>query len=263
MLIAQITDLHIGPTAISELNDDRLSTVVDHLTKLRPDVILATGDLTESGDAASYARLRSLLEPLDAPILFAIGNHDLRIPFSAAFPDTPMNEGFVQYAQDFDAIRIVVLDTLEEGRHGGAFCEDRAAWLVRALASAPERPTLIVLHHPPFRSGIGWMDAGLDDQWTGRLASALQGQTQVIGLVAGHIHRPIATTFAGRPALTASSTAPQVALDLEPTASTQGLERPLIVAKAPGFALHLWTGSSLLTHFASADDAPVLAWSAG
>src|SRR3546814_7660429 len=44
------------------------------------------------------------------------------------------------------------LDTFEQGRHGGAFCERRAAWLAAQLSAHRTTPTLIFMHHPPLRS---------------------------------------------------------------------------------------------------------------
>lgn len=52
-------------------------------------------------------------------------------------------DGFVQHAIEDWPLRILILGTLEEGRHGGGFCEVRARWLAERLSEAPERPTLI------------------------------------------------------------------------------------------------------------------------
>ena len=58
MLIAQITDLHIGfdPNDPNEHNRRRLDHVVETILQgpNRPDLMLVTGDLTERGDSASY-----------------------------------------------------------------------------------------------------------------------------------------------------------------------------------------------------------------
>ena len=105
--------------------DKAIAAVMAH----KPDLVLATGDLTENGDPASYERLREAFAAISCPVLATVGNHDLRDNFRAAFPRTPVNEGFVQYVVEDWPLRLVVLDTLEEGRHGGAFCEARAAWL--------------------------------------------------------------------------------------------------------------------------------------
>lgn len=55
-------------------------------------------------------------------------------------------------------MRLVALDTTCIGEHQGLLCDQRLAWADAALR-ASSRPTLIVMHHPPFRTGIRWVDA--------------------------------------------------------------------------------------------------------
>ena len=258
-LIAQITDLHLGTEPISALNADRLRRVVARVVEVAPDLIIASGDLTESGDEGSYIQLKRLMEPLQAPILYALGNHDLRPGFCSVFPETPSTDGFLQHEWTSQERRVLVLDTLEDGRHGGAFCERRQAWLKARLAEDPAMPTLIVMHHPPARSGIEWMDTDADGEWSKRLDDALRGQTQVVGLLAGHLHRAVSMSFAGHRLTVAPSVAPQVALELDPISASRPDRRPLIVEENPGYALHLWGDDGLISHFGSVGDDAVLA----
>ncbi|MBV8529669.1 MAG: phosphodiesterase, partial [Candidatus Eremiobacteraeota bacterium] len=64
MIVAQITDLHVkrkGHLLHHMINTAKsLRRCVERLNELdpRPDVIVATGDLTESGKRKEYARLR-------------------------------------------------------------------------------------------------------------------------------------------------------------------------------------------------------------
>lgn len=259
MLIAQISDLHIGPDPISALNDERLTRVVARVAAHRPDLVLVTGDLAEGGGVVSYRRAAELLAPLNAPLLFALGNHDVRANFSHVFADTPTHDGFVQYAVDHSDVRILVLDTLVEGQHAGGYCNGRRDWLDQALAEAPSTPTLIALHHPPMISGIDWMDPPEGGQWFEPLQAALQDQPQVIGIVAGHLHRPIATAFSGRPLIVCPSAAPAVGLDLRAIEPDRRDDRALIVEEPPGYALHRWDGGALTTFFGVADRTRVLA----
>ena len=222
MLIAQITDLHIGFDRDNphELNVRRLNMVIDQLNDLqpRPDMLVVTGDLVENGDdIGAYDHMIALVGRWRGPILWAIGNHDDRANFRAALPQVPVDaNGFIQYERDFGGIRWIVIDTLDPGRHGGAFCELRAAWLTERLAERTDEPTIIVLHHPPVDTGIEWMSAEPQEEWVQRLRTAIEPAAQVTAMIAGHVHRPIATSFAGKPLMIAPSTAPWVALDLEP-----------------------------------------------
>src|SRR3546814_18052035 len=92
-----------------------------------------------------------------------MGNHDDRAHFAAHFPHIPQNDGFVHYVIAQDGRRIIMLDTLEPGRHGGAFCERRAQWLDARLNEDDVTPTLIVMHHPPAEVGIDWMNNHPED----------------------------------------------------------------------------------------------------
>jgi 3',5'-cyclic AMP phosphodiesterase CpdA len=263
MLIAQITDIHLGfePDSPGEYNRQRLDRVVGELAAMepRPDLLLATGDLIDRGDRASYERLAEAFSELPFPVHYALGNHDVRATFAEVFPEARFDAGFLQYAIETPAMRLLVLDTLEEGRHGGAFCETRANWLSMQLDAEPERRTLIVQHHPPIEVGIAWMNTDPAEPWVERLAACLRGRSNVIGLICGHIHRAVTAHWEDLVVATCASTAPQVALDLRPIDPDRPDQRPLIVADPPGYALHWWNGRELVTHWQTAEDHTVLA----
>ena len=263
MLVAQITDIHLGfePDTPGEFNRQRLDATLAALTALDPlpDLMLATGDLVDRGDVDSYRRLREAFAGLPFPVHYALGNHDVRRNFAEAFPEVALTGGFLQYTIEDQPVRLVVIDTLEEGRHGGAFCETRAAWLRDTLNAAPDRPTLIVQHHPPIEVGIAWMNTDPAEPWVHRLADVLRGRGNVIGLVCGHVHRAIVTRWDDVIVATCPSTAPQVALELKPIDPTVADGRPLIVADPPAYALHWWNGRELISHFDTASDHEVLA----
>ncbi len=263
MLLAQITDLHIGFDAVNvdEFNRLRLDQVIARLTggPNVPDVLLATGDLTDRGDAASYARLREVLDVVPWPVLPCVGNHDVREAFVECFPGFADANGFIQYDRCFGDLRLVVIDTLEEGRHGGAFCDVRARWLTDALAQHRDMPTYIVMHHPPFDCGIAWMTTDSGEPWVERFAEAISGATQLRGLICGHLHRSLTAQWRGLTAAVCSSTAPQVSLDLRPIDVGTPDGRPMIVAEDPAYALHHWNGSELVSYFDRASNDQVLA----
>jgi 3',5'-cyclic AMP phosphodiesterase CpdA len=263
MLIAQITDIHLGfdPGNPAEFNRKRLDQVLRLLTGMSPmpDLLLATGDLVDRGESDSYGRLKNALSICPFPVWPCVGNHDQRDSFAEHFPEIPTSDGFIQYEVDAGKLRLLVIDTLEEGRHGGAFCETRARWLNDRLAEQPERDTVIVMHHPPVDVGIEWMATDPEEPWVARFAAAIAGHAQVKGIICGHLHRPISVAWRGTTISICPSTAPQVALDLAPIDPDCPDNRPMIIADPPAFALHKWNGRELVSHFDTADEHTMLA----
>ncbi len=263
MLIAQVTDIHLGfePDNPSEFNRKRLDQVIRQLSAMKPqpDMLLATGDLVDRGDSASYRRLRNALAGCSFPVWPCLGNHDERANFSEWYPEIPVVDGFVQYEVETPELRLLFLDTLEDGRHGGAFCETRADWLRARLAEKTGTKTLIVMHHPPVEVGIEWMNTHSGEPWVMRFAEAIRGHDQIVGIVCGHLHRPITVGWQGRTIAICASTAPQVALDLAEIDPDAPDGRPMIIADPPAFALHRWNGQEFVSHFDNADEHVVLA----
>jgi 3',5'-cyclic AMP phosphodiesterase CpdA len=264
MLIAQITDIHLGfePDNPAEFNRKRLDQTLRTLSAMKPlpDLLLATGDLADTGDdEASYRRLKQALTGLPFPVWFCMGNHDGRIAFQKQFPQVPTAGGFVQYALEDHSLRILVLDTLEEGRHSGGFCESRAAWLAERLAEQPERPTLLVLHHPPIETGLSWMSENPRAEWVQRLHAIVSRHGNIVAMITGHLHRQVVTQWGGTTLAVCPSIAPQVALDLAKIDPDRPDGRPMIVADPPAYAIHFWNGEQLVSHYDTADEHTVLA----
>jgi len=263
MLIAQITDVHLGfePGNSDEFNRQRLDLVVRALCDgpNRPDLLLVTGDLADKGDVESYLRLTEALDPCPFPVYPCLGNHDLRDNFADSIPHAPLVDGFLQYCIALDGLRIVVLDTLEEGRHGGGFCAVRATWLTARLAEEPDTPTIIVMHHPPMDAGIDWMSTHSDEPWVARFAGAIAGHGQIQAILCGHLHRPIVAPWKGVTVIVCPATSGQLALDLRPIDPEMPDDRTMVIADPPGYALHRWTGGGLVTHFDAVQEHAVLA----
>lgn len=122
----------------------------------------------------------------------------------------------------------------------------RLAW----LAAAPNRPTLVAMHHPPLRCGIGFMDAlNLDD--AAPFAALIARYRNVERVLCGHVHRAIQTRFACTIASTDPRTAHPISLALRATAeATYRLDPPC-------FQLHGRTvNDGLVTHTASVGPHP-------
>lgn len=250
--IAQITDFHVStPDSLMDVTyrtARRLELAVQHLNDMapRPDIVLATGDLVDRGKAAEYAIVRQHLDTLAMPYFVIPGNHDSREEMRSAFADgdyfEPGSE-YLHYAVDRYPLRLVGLDTVIPRKAAGTLCQARLDWLDATLAAAPERPTVVFMHHPPLRSGIVKMDAeGFDA--TDALAAVLARYPQVEAVLCGHLHRAISRRMAGTMVTTCPSVSHQLDLDLSRN------ETLSIVLEPPACMLHVWYGPAdgLVSH---------------
>ncbi|WP_416899603.1 MAG: phosphodiesterase [Minwuia sp.] len=236
---------------------DKLAAAVDWIMTLKPkpDAVLATGDLTDHYTESQYARLRNILAPLDMPVYLMVGNHDHRGRLRQAFPEHGWlgDGGFVHYTVDDLPVRIVALDSQIEGAIEGELCAARLAWLNERLSEAPDKPTIVALHHPPFAGGIDRMDAHALVRGKEELAGIIRRHPQVQRVVAGHVHRPFSAIFGGTLAQTCPSTSHQIALDF---VRTDGVA---IVDEPPACLLHTWSDAAgLVTHLAHIGKHPLL-----
>jgi len=249
-VIAQISDFHVGKAGSAiEADADTsgaLARAVDHLNHLdpRPDAVLCSGDLVDAGSAEEYGRLRAILDRLAPPFYVIPGNHDDRDELRRAMADRGYlpDRGFLHYVVDLGELRVVALDTLLPGAPSGRLCSERLAWLDARLAERPDRPTIVVQHHPPFATGIGGMDAmGLDG--ADREREIVARHRQVERIVCGHVHRNIVRRVGSTIAMTCASTTLHVELDLRERGG-----RLALVPEPPCCLLHVWRAGELVTH---------------
>lgn len=161
MLIAQISDIHLVPKGelAYEAADtaNALGKVVNHIKGLSPtpDVLIVTGDIADGGRLDSYHLARELLAPLEMPVFMVPGNHDHKGRMAKVFSDhaylrtnsdSPKG-GFICYAIEDYAVRLIALDTVTPGDHGGGLCPRRLDWLDAKLGEA--RCPNTDLHAPP------------------------------------------------------------------------------------------------------------------
>lgn len=192
-----ITDLHIGNPAVADdhLFSDTSATLVRVLELIasmdqQPKFIIASGDLSNRGDADSYRQLKSIMAATDLPVIYALGNHDSRPGFY---------EGMLGRSSDLDAsfdhdlviegVHVIVLDTTTPGQIGGSLEPEQFDWLEQRLNAHAELPKLIVAHHAP---ALG--DTPPWDHWrtiefsqSQTLAALLRGRN-ILAILSGHIH---------------------------------------------------------------------------
>lgn len=220
MLLAEITDTHLmdgGAPAYGTIDTKAyLAAAIAKIAAMtpKPDALLVAGDVSEDGTPGSYALFREMVAPLGMPTYVVPGNHDARESMRAAFAaDGYMSAtGPLDYAVDLGPLTLVALDTLEEGEVYGTFGAERCNWLGETLAALSGKPAIVMLHHPPFRTGMKMDEIGCRDG--DAIGTVIEQFSNVEIVLAGHFHRSMHRNWAGTTANICSSTAHQMGLNL-------------------------------------------------
>lgn len=260
MIIAQLSDPHIVADDNLAVADDpatHFQRAVEHLLRLpaQPDIVLVTGDCTNNGALVEYERFQELLRPLTMPVYVIPGNHDNRQHLLAVFGpqgDSPL-AGYVQYVVEGWPVRLVALDTNLPGQSQGALDGGRLEWLDDRLAERPTEPTLIFMHHPPFRTGLAVAD-GIGLLQAEAFGEVIARHPQVERIVAGHLHITMQQRFHGTVAMTCPAAGYAMLPDLHHP------ERLSVVMEPPSCLLHVWSESGGLASYTSVigDHGPVV-----
>ena len=228
LTFAHLSDIHMLPEGQLYNTLDvhaRAASVLDAVDRLEtpPAFMLITGDnINEVEMAASYDRLKRLLARVCVPVVFALGNHDVRRDFRAAFASELAPFLAVPGVSDepchgraiINNTRVLVLDTLVPGFTQGLLDEAQLAWLARELDAPFGGATILALHHCPLPIPTTRF---ADHQLTNARALEqvlLGARAKPIGLLCGHIHYTNIGLFAGVPCVSA----PGIAMGIAPDA---------------------------------------------
>ncbi len=242
MLIAHISDAHITEPGTKAFGvapmADNLMLCVDHINspKMRPDLVLLSGDVTNDFNVEQATYARAILDQLAMPYFLVPGNHDCREVIWNVFGGAacPSRHGeFINYVIEDHPLRIIALDSLHPGQSGGEVCPVRLEWLADQLAKGGTRPTLIFLHHPPLKLGVPETDVcgfiGAD-----ALGDLIRQHPNIQRILCGHIHLDTHSQWCG----TTVSTAPSIGMGLDLNLDQQGESEFMLTP--PGYFLHHW-----------------------
>lgn len=185
-LVCIVSDLHIRPGHYQEEYFEK--TVADILAlNPRPLNVLCLGDIAYlTGKPEEYAAAKKYIDRLEEAgmkVTMAMGNHDRRANFAAAFPEKatlselPHRMVFTVQTPRAD---FILLDSLQEGDNHdswiteGAIDAEQKAWLEAKLATYTDKPVFVMSHHP------------LNET---KIAKSLLACPSCRGYIYGHLHR--------------------------------------------------------------------------
>jgi 3',5'-cyclic-AMP phosphodiesterase len=216
--IIHITDFHLvapGETLKGLDPRDRASRCLSDIARWHGDAefCVISGDLTNNGDAETYAWLSDRLKDFPLNTFLMVGNHDAREGFLRAFPETERDEnGFVQYARKTEQGVFLFLDTQKGPTSEGQYCPARRGWLSEQLKKAVNDPVWIFMHHPPFDIGLPYMDR-IKLEEPEAFGDVLSSHDNIRHIFFGHVHRAAFINWRGIPCTCLPSTNHQIPLN--------------------------------------------------
>ena len=245
MRIAHLSDPHLTRGPLAAQPAANLAEAFGRLLSIepRPDCVVVTGDLADTGHPEEYATLLSILRRCPIPVHLMTGNHDDPSALIARFGDTRFlaNGVSTSYVVEYPEATIVVADSWLAGSPAGHLGPDQLAWIDRTLGARPEVPAFVCLHHPPLAVGMPFLD-GIMLTDAMEFGEVIRRHPHVVRVLAGHVHRDVSALFAGTLMTAAPSTFRQSALRMHDA------ELPGYVAEPTSFLLHLLDGADCVTH---------------
>ncbi len=188
--IAQITDMHLYADPDGQLlglNTRRsLELVIDLMLSTRkPDLVVASGDLTHDASPQAYLQVRKSFKRIQAPVYCLPGNHDEAQALRACMNDDCFHS---VRSECVGGWQLLFLDSTVAGSEGGHLREDELSELDTALSSLPDLPALVWLHHQPVRIGSQWLDTMAIDN-PQPFFEIIDKHPQVRAIIWGHVHQ--------------------------------------------------------------------------
>jgi 3',5'-cyclic AMP phosphodiesterase CpdA len=186
--ILHVSDLHFGAR-----DDPVLEAALARLVeRVRPELLIASGDLTHRGRREQHARAAAFLRRLELPVLAVPGNHDIPYTFPARIT-APWREFEREWETTEplhagDTVHVVGLNSVRPWRHQSGGVSDAQLERVRERLGSARQGALrvVALHHQMI--GAPWRTRKRPVARRNHvLARLVDGGAELI--VGGHIHQ--------------------------------------------------------------------------
>ncbi len=189
--ILQITDLHYLPQQGEEMygidTEKYFRSVLKHALKSdrKIDLILVTGDLTQTPSSSCYLRIFKELKNTRIPCVCLPGNHD-----DWSVMQKILNADNVSCDKQITLGKwqIICLNSQKPGEAGGRLAKSELHFLDQELQKNSEKDILIAIHHNCLPTGSEWIDT-MTIENSNELLSILKQHPQAKTIIHGHIHQ--------------------------------------------------------------------------
>jgi 3',5'-cyclic AMP phosphodiesterase CpdA len=186
--IVHLSDIHFG-----RVNDRVIAPMIEAITRVAPDLVAVSGDLTQRARTRQFKEARAFLDRLPTPQIVVPGNHDVPLHNVAARVLHPLR-GYRRYVTDDlrpfycdDEIAVLGVNTarsltIKKGRIN----EAQIAWMSDRLCTCGPGIVKIVVTHHPFDVPEGHDERNL----VGRARMAMEALARCGAdlFLAGHLH---------------------------------------------------------------------------
>lgn len=193
MLIAQISDVHVGAARFRE---ELLLTAIEEINAAEPDLVVIAGDLTDDGYPDQYPLAEQELAAIAAPHIVRVpGNHDARNVGYVLYEDTfgPRDSQLRFESAGLD-VALVGVDSSKPDIDEGEIGREHYGWIEEGFALDADLRVFVCHHHLMPVPGTGRernqvLDAGD--------VLALLRRSSVDLVLSGHRHVPYVWPLAG------------------------------------------------------------------
>jgi 3',5'-cyclic AMP phosphodiesterase CpdA len=186
--IVHLSDIHFG-----RINQQVIAPLIEAITKLTPDLVAVSGDLTQRARTRQFTEARSFLDRLPTPQIVVPGNHDV-----------PLHNVVARFLQPLHKYRRYITDDLRPFYHDdeiavlgvntarsltikdGRINEEQVAWMSERLCACDPGVVKIVVTHHPFDLPEGQNERNLVGR--ARMAMGVLARCGVDLFLAGHLH---------------------------------------------------------------------------
>jgi len=186
--LIQLSDCHVSASRDAHYRGehalDGLNSIVTAARSWRPDLVVASGDLSEDTSPESYRLLAESFLQLGADVFLMPGNHDDIELMHSGFPESCFQLESEHCAGDW---RLYFLDSTVRGTPAGRVDPTDACDLATHINDQAESNAFVFLHHQPFLSGSAWIDKYPLMEAEG-FREAISGCEKLRAVAWGHIH---------------------------------------------------------------------------